>query len=140
MRSTDIMTCPVNALTCHLVSIIDQQRHFSIPTIAKGRRSWYNAHLVFARKGIQNPIAYETMRSRFNRLFKIIGLASTKSTHICRGSGARYLEEFGYVRCIISKLVFLCICIELYQNFKLIFVVYSISGFPIPKFLGMVDG
>lgn len=94
IRSEDVYQCSIGAVAQQLVLMLDIDKVFDLNDIPRGREHWYPYHLVYARNPGQ-PMHYETMRKRFKKIFFEIGIHSSKSTHMPRGSAARILEEHG---------------------------------------------
>ena len=103
-RNRDPLVCPLGALGFYLLFRWDLTEE-PFPDF-KDRSSWYNIRLLLSAKDHQDvtaELSYSTQLEWISKLFSLIGLCTTKKTHLFRAAGAKMAELLGVKEDQISR-------------------------------------
>ena len=104
LRNTDPFICPLGALAFYLLYRWDLTEE-PFPDFTE-RSRWYNIRLLLSSRGSNNftePLSYNAQHDWVSRAFAMIGLNSTKKTHLFRAIGAKLAELKGVTEEQISR-------------------------------------
>jgi hypothetical protein len=104
LRNKDPFVCPLSTLGFYLLYRWDLTQE-PFPDFTE-RSRWYNTRLLLSSRGAANaiePLSYNTQRDWVSRAFAMIGLNSTKKTHLFRAIGAKLAELKGVTEDQISR-------------------------------------
>ena len=94
LRNRDPFICPLSALAFYLLHRWDLTEE-PFPDFTE-RSRWYNTRLLLTTRGdASSPLSYSSQLQWTTHAFELIGLCSTKKTHLPRGTSAKLAELKG---------------------------------------------
>jgi Centromere DNA-binding protein complex CBF3 subunit, domain 2 len=104
-RNKDPFICPLRTLGFYLLYRWDLTDE-PFPDFTE-RLRWYNTPLLFNLKATSTaaiePLSYSTQLDWTSKIFKLIGLNTTKKTHLFRAAGAKLAELKGVTEDQIAR-------------------------------------
>ena len=103
-RNKDPLICPLGALGYYLLLRWDLTEE-PFPDFTD-RSRWHNTRLLLSAKDHQDvtaELSYSTQLDWITKLFSLIGLHTTKKTHLFRAAGAKMAELLGVREDQISR-------------------------------------